>query len=92
MSFHVEIHGEYGDDDIDIVLKHGDEEIVMWTSDEWKEDPSLVAVIVNAVRIGYEQGSQAVKEPIEKGIYDLDNPDDVDQLIRDVNNPNFGQE
>lgn len=66
LDFSVQIHGEYGDDDVDIVLVDSDgQEIVMWTSDEWKVEPSLVAVIVNAVRIGYEQGASAIRTRID---------------------------
>jgi hypothetical protein len=66
MSFTVEIHGGYGDADVDVVLMDDGQEIVMWTSDEWKEDPSLVSVIANAIRIGYEQGPDAIRARIEK--------------------------
>lgn len=59
--FNVEIHGEYGDDDVDVVLKDDDKELIVWTSDEWKEDPSLVAVIVNAVRVGYTEGPDGIR-------------------------------
>lgn len=62
MAFRVDIAGGYGDEDIDITLYDGDTEMIVWTSDEWREDPSLVAVIVNAVRIGYEDGPDAIRE------------------------------
>ena len=61
MAFRVEIHGQYGDDDQEIVLFDGDDELVMWTSDEWKAEPSLVGVIVNAVNIGHTEGPDAIR-------------------------------
>lgn len=65
-GFHVVIDGEYGDSDNEIRLMDGDDEIVMWSSDEWKEEPSLVAVIVNAVRIGYTEGPNAIRERLAR--------------------------
>lgn len=60
--FWVDIAGEYGDEDQQISLLEDNTELVMWVSDEWKEDPSLVAVIANAIKIGYEQGPDAIRE------------------------------
>jgi hypothetical protein len=64
MAFHVEIHGEYGENDGDIHLMDGDEELVMWDSAEWIEDPSLVFVIANAIRKGYSEGPNAIRARI----------------------------
>lgn len=66
MSFAVEIHGGYGDDEVDIVLTDDGQGLVMWTSDEWVAEPSLVAVIANAIRIGYEQGSDAIRARVDE--------------------------
>lgn len=50
MPKHIEIAGEYGVTEGSIHLFNPDgSEKVMWVSDEWVEDPSLVYVIVNAV-------------------------------------------
>lgn len=46
----VQIEGEYGVTDGSIHIHVDGEERVMWDSAEWVEDPSLVYVIVNAVR------------------------------------------
>lgn len=49
----VTIDGDYGIDDgqITIFRQINSEEIAHWTSDEWIEDPSLVYVIAEAVRL-----------------------------------------
>lgn len=65
MSFHVKIDGEYGDDDTQISLMDGTDELVMWTSDEWREDPSLVVVIANAIGIGYTEGADGIRARLE---------------------------
>lgn len=52
--FTVEIEGEYGVTDGSIHLLIDGEEVVMWDSAEWVEDPSLVYVIANAIRKGYD--------------------------------------
>lgn len=52
-TFRVEIDGEYGTEDGSIHLFQGGEEVVMWDSREWIEDPSLVYVIANAIRKGF---------------------------------------
>lgn len=54
MAFRVDIAGEYGKNDGSIHLLVDGEEVVMWDSAEWIEDPSLVFVIANAIRKGYE--------------------------------------
>jgi len=59
-NFNVEID----DEDTNITLRDGKDELIMWTSDEWKEDPSLVAVIVNAVCIGYTDGPNEIRKRI----------------------------
>lgn len=73
--FHVEIDGEYGDKDCSITLvdRHEftlsppvDDELIHWISDEWREDPSLVVVIANAIRIGYTEGPDAIRERLKK--------------------------
>jgi hypothetical protein len=53
-GFTLEIEGEYGEDDGSIHLMVDGQEVVMWDSAEWVEDPSLVYVIANAIRKGYE--------------------------------------
>lgn len=54
MTFRIDIAGEYGDTDGSIHLFEDSEEIVMWDSAEWVEDPSLVYVIANAIKKGFE--------------------------------------
>jgi len=60
-AFRVEIDGEYGDPDGSIHLMAGGIELVMWDSREWAEDPSLVFVIAEAIRVGYEHGPARVR-------------------------------
>lgn len=60
-SFVLDIDGEYGTIDGSIHLMVDGEEAVMWDSAEWIEDPSLVYVIANAIRKGYE-GTLDLKE------------------------------
>jgi hypothetical protein len=62
MDFNVDIAGEYGDEDTSITLLDGTEEIVTWISDEWREDPSLVVVIAEAIAIGYRDGVGALRQ------------------------------
>jgi hypothetical protein len=57
----VEINGEYGVDDGSLHILSNGEELVMWDSAEWIEDPSLVFVIANAIRIAYEDGPDAIR-------------------------------
>lgn len=63
-AFTVEIDGEYGTNDGAIRLMNREQEIVMWDSAEWIEDPSLVYVIVNAIRKGFAEGPRAVADTI----------------------------
>ena len=65
MTVQVEIAGEYGDDEgsVHIGDEHG--EIVMWDSREWAEDPSLVFVIANALRMAYENGPGALRATVD---------------------------
>jgi hypothetical protein len=44
-----------------VYLRDGQEELVMWTQNEWEQDPTLVLAIVNAVATGYSQGPAAVR-------------------------------
>lgn len=62
-GFNVEIAGEYGEVEGSIHLCVGGEELVMWDSNEWVEDPSLVYVIANAITIGFTQGATAISLP-----------------------------
>ena len=50
--FRVQIDGEYGAADGSIHLLVDGEEVVMWDSAEWAEDPSLVFVIADCIRSG----------------------------------------
>lgn len=61
-------HVEFGLDHI--TLFDGDQELVHWTQDEWEEDPSLVLSIVNATRILYEKGPEALLELCEGNAWD----------------------
>lgn len=49
MDFAVQVEGQYGVTDGSIHLLVDGDEVVMWDSAEWIEDPSLVYVIVNAI-------------------------------------------
>jgi hypothetical protein len=60
-GFRVEIDGEYGDDDGSVRLLDGDEELLVWDSAEWAEDPSLVFVIANAIQIGFTEGPDGIR-------------------------------
>jgi hypothetical protein len=40
-------------------------EIVCWVLSEVEDDPSVAFVIANALKIGYEQGPQAVRDRID---------------------------
>ena len=69
MAFRVEIDGEYGEPAEGAVrLMDDDEELVMWDSAEWVEDPSLVFVIANAIRIGYEEGVDGIRARLIVGM------------------------
>lgn len=65
-SFRVQIDGQYGDEDTQIALMDGDVELVMWTSDEWREDPSVVVVIANAIDLGHREGPDAIRERLKR--------------------------
>jgi hypothetical protein len=67
MSFRVEIEGQYGEDDGAIRLLDGDEELVMWDSAEWREDPSLVFVVANAIQIGFTEGPEGIRARLIAG-------------------------
>lgn len=76
-GFAVEIFGEYGEPDGSIHLMDGQTELVMWDSAEWTEDPSLVFVIAEAIRIGYVDGPHVIASRLatvrpESGDYDAD--------------------
>lgn len=43
-------------------------EIVMWERSEWREDPSIVPSIVNAVRLALAEGPEAVAERIDRPV------------------------
>jgi hypothetical protein len=60
-ALRVEIDGEYRDPDGSIRLMAGGTELVMWDSQERIEDPSLVFVIAEAIRVGYEHGPARVR-------------------------------
>lgn len=64
-AFHVAIAGDYGDANVEVTLLDGNEELLMWTSDEWKGEPSLVAVIANAIRIGYTEGVEGIRSRLD---------------------------
>lgn len=58
-----EIQGEYGDNDgggVYIYDHARDIEIVMWDMQEWKDEPSLVAVLMEAVDYANEGGVEYV--------------------------------
>lgn len=67
MSFRVELAGEYGDPDTEVTLYDDDDELVKWVSDEWREDPSLVVVIANAINIGHTEGAAAIRRRLADG-------------------------
>lgn len=48
-------------DEDSVYLMEGGDELVMWTAAEWSDDPALVFSIINAVRIGYTDGPEAVR-------------------------------
>lgn len=51
-------------DAVHIKDAHGD--IVMWTRQEWEEDPSVVISIANAIRIAYEDGTECLRTLLKK--------------------------
>lgn len=66
MSIHsagVAAHIEFTEDSIHICDDKG--EIVMWTQQEWVEDPEVVMSIVNAVRMVCTYGPSFLRKTIE---------------------------
>lgn len=55
-------------DDDSVYLMDGDAELVMWTGQEWREDPSIVLNIINAVNIGHTKGADAVRAALTEGM------------------------
>ena len=56
---------DYGDDDLGAIYLHDDYgEIVMWEMTEWKDEPSLVGVIVNAIMVGMSLGGETLRRRI----------------------------
>lgn len=51
-----------------IYLHDRNGEIVMWSPEEWREDPDVVISIANAIRIGYEQGPKALRALLSSAI------------------------
>jgi hypothetical protein len=66
-GFRVEIDGQYGAECGAVRLLDGDEELVMWDSAEWVEDPSLVFVITSAIRIGFTEGPDGIRARLIAG-------------------------
>lgn len=62
IGFTIDIAGEYGtpEGSIHLLDEHG--EIVMWDSAEWVEDPSVVYVIAESIRLGTTEGAAALRE------------------------------
>jgi hypothetical protein len=67
-DFKVEIEGEYGAEAGSIRLLDGAEELVVWDSAEWCEDPSLVFVIANAIQIGFQEGPDGIRVRLIAGM------------------------
>ena len=44
-----------------IALMEGDEELVMWTEDEWIENLEMVFPICNAILLGLTKGAEEIK-------------------------------
>lgn len=44
-----------------VVLGDSNGEIVAWNESEWREDPSIVPAIINAVRVGLAEGGPALR-------------------------------
>lgn len=42
-------------------LFDGAEELVYWDRQEWEENPSLLATIEEAIRIGHAEGSDGIR-------------------------------
>ena len=47
--------------DDSIALMEGNEELVMWTEEEWIEDPQVVFPICNAILLGLTKGAEEIK-------------------------------
>ena len=76
-----EIDGSYGDDEGAIYIYDNDTpyetEIVMWDMQEWKDDPSLVYTILEAIEQAQEKGIggildrfrpyQGIHKPLDNG-------------------------
>ncbi len=54
---------EFGDE-YAVYIGDGEGEIVMWTADEWIEEPKVVASVVNAIMMGTVQGPAALRASI----------------------------
>jgi hypothetical protein len=52
-------------DEDSVQLMDDGDEIVSWTMAEWEDDPALPLAITNAIKIGYEQGPDAVRALID---------------------------
>lgn len=55
-NIHADLYAEIGEDFVAIRedVPEGTREWVYWHADEWKEDPSVISSIANAVRLCYE--------------------------------------
>lgn len=51
-------------DPLAICISDEDGEIVYWDRAEWEEDPDVVAVIANAVKLYYTEGPAALRRRI----------------------------
>ncbi|MFI9018718.1 hypothetical protein ACIGZI_32260 [Streptomyces griseus] len=51
--------GPHGYDSV--TLYDGTKELAVWTQQEWIEDPGLVFTILNATRLGFTRGPDAVR-------------------------------
>lgn len=51
------------EDSIYITDDHG-EEVVMWTEQEWVDEPNVVLSIANAIKIYYEEGADKLRSYI----------------------------
>jgi hypothetical protein len=67
-GFRVEIDGEYGAEDGSVRLLDGEEELLVWDSAEWAEDPSLLFVIANAIQIGFTEGPDGIRARLIAGM------------------------
>ena len=55
MAFRVEITSDH------IALFDGEEELIYWDQEEWREDPSVVPPIAAAITLGFTEGPDAVR-------------------------------